>query len=125
MQVLYLLRPILHVGNFFAVLSLVAPLVTEHAEWFLSNFWFLRKWFGLFCVDMEGSRRRKKGVDTSHVTAELPSDNNSFLLLIQEVHELCFVPFGKLFSLRMNNPTSAYIIWKGPKDFRCKNSTIE
>ena len=48
----YLLRPIF---DCFAVLSPVAPIVTEHAEGFLSTFRFRCSWFGRLCVDIEGS----------------------------------------------------------------------
>jgi hypothetical protein len=73
---------------------------------------------------MEGSCRWGEGVETGDITANLPSDNRSFHFFIQEGHELCYVAFRKLFSLRVNDPPSAYVIWKSPKDFRLENSTV-
>jgi hypothetical protein len=73
---------------------------------------------------MKGSRRWDKGVNTSDITANLPSDNRSFHFFIQEGHELCYVSFRKLFSLCVYDPAPAYIVWKGPKNFRRKNPTI-
>jgi len=67
-----LLGPILDIGKFFAVLSPVAPVLTEHAEWFLSTFWFRSRWFGGLCVDMEGSCRWGEEVETGDITANLP-----------------------------------------------------
>jgi hypothetical protein len=73
---------------------------------------------------MEGSRLWDKEVETGDITANLPSEIRTFHFFIQKGYKLCYVPFRKLFSLRVNDPTSAYIIWKGPTDFRRKNSTI-
>jgi len=76
------------------------------------------------CIDMEGIRRMEKGIDIGDITANLGSDNCSFHFLIQEGHNLCYVPFRKLFSLRVNDPSSSYIAWESPKNFRGKNFTI-
>jgi len=102
----------------------MAPIFTEHAEWFLSTFWFRRRWFGGLFVDTEGSCRWDEGVETGDFTGNLPSDNLSLHFFIQEGHELSYIAFRRLFSLRVNDPPSAYIIWKSPNDFRRENSTI-
>jgi len=70
---------------------------------------------------MEGGCLWGEGVETDDTTAKLPSDNRSINFFIEADLELCYVPFRKLFSLRVNNPASAYIIWKNPKDFRREN----
>jgi hypothetical protein len=75
-------------------------------------------------MDMEGSCLCGEGVETGDITANLPGDNRSFHFFIHEGHELCYVAFRKLFSLRMNDPPSAYVIWKSPKSFKRDNSTI-
>jgi len=73
---------------------------------------------------MESGCRRNMGAGTGDVTANLPSEDRSFQFLIQEGHELSYVPFGKLFPLRVNDPPSEYIVWKSPKDFWGENSTV-
>jgi len=73
---------------------------------------------------MEGTRRWDEGVETGEITANFPSDKPSFHFFIQEEPEFHCVPFRKLFSLRVNDPPSTYIIRKGQKDFRRKNSTV-
>ena len=70
---------------------------------------------------MEGGCRWNRGPGTGDVAANLPSDNRSFYFLIQEGHDLSYVPFGKLFALRVNDPPTAYIVWKSPKDFWGEN----
>jgi hypothetical protein len=72
---------------------------------------------------MEAGCRWGEGVETGDITVKLLNDNRSFYFCIQEGHELCYVAFIK-FSLGVNDPASAYIIWKSPKDFRCEDSTI-
>jgi hypothetical protein len=73
---------------------------------------------------MKGSCLWNRVVEAGDVTANLPSDNCSFHFFIQEGHEFSYVPFRKLFSLRVNDPPAAYIVWKRPKDFGCKNPTV-
>jgi hypothetical protein len=73
---------------------------------------------------MEGSSRWGDGVENGDITANLPIHNRSFHFFIQEGHKLCYVTFSKLFSLCVNDPPSAYIIWKSPKDYRRENSAI-
>jgi hypothetical protein len=73
---------------------------------------------------MEDSCRWDVGVETGDLTAYRSSDNLSLHFFIQEGHELSYIAFRKLFSLRVNDPPSAYINWKSPKDFRRENSTI-
>ena len=75
-------------------------------------------------MDVEGSCRWGEGVETGEITVNLPSDNRSFHFFMQEGHDLYYVASRKLFSLRVNDPPSAYIIRKSPKDFRHENSTI-
>ena len=66
-------------------------------------------------MNREGGCRRNRGNGTGDVTANLPSDDRSFHFLLQEGHKPSYVSFVKLFTLRVNDPPPAYIVWESPK----------